>query len=317
MTRYEPKYEDGAQPRFLVVYPNFGVRSADGQKCVIFSHGHYIESIYRLMTTLRSTLFPDRAEPDLIWDLESENFAWVDFFWSTLGRSGDFGTDVELIYDKLQADIELKKLVSNLAEGIATKYGLTWFPRSVEHMVLTSVLDFLLNDVAKREVKRTDPALSADAESGLRQFLEKFLLKQIRTDNGGSVPPDVSFIFGHTHKPFEEVRSYAGYGNGVKVYNDGGWVVDSMVPAPLQGAAVILVDESLNTASVRLYNEAGSETQPPLPPRVSEVIDNPLVQRLKSVISTSATPLDALTEGVFAEIPRQRANLIAKIQERC
>jgi hypothetical protein len=32
MTRYEPKYEDGSQPRFLVVYPNFGVRRADGQK---------------------------------------------------------------------------------------------------------------------------------------------------------------------------------------------------------------------------------------------------------------------------------------------
>ena len=108
MARYEPKYQDGEQPRFLVVYPNFGVRSADGQKCVIFSHGHYIESIYRLMTGLRSTLFPDRTEPDAIWELESENFAWVDFFWSTLGRSGEFGTDVELIYDKLQADVQLK-----------------------------------------------------------------------------------------------------------------------------------------------------------------------------------------------------------------
>ena len=130
MARFEPKYQDGAQPQFLVVYPNFGVRSADGQKCVIFSHGHYIESIYRLMTTFRSMLFPDRAEPDMIWDLESENFAWVDFFWSTLGRSGDFGSDVELIYDKLQTDVQLKKLVSNLAEGITTQHSLPWVPRS-------------------------------------------------------------------------------------------------------------------------------------------------------------------------------------------
>jgi len=316
MNRYEPKYENGAPPRFLVVYPNFGVRSADGQKCVIFSHGHYIESIYRLMTTVRSTLFPDRSEPDLIWDLESENFAWVDFFWSTLGRSGDFGTEVELIYDKLQADTELKKLVSNLAQGITTKYGLRWMPHSVEHLVLTSVLNFFLNDVAKREVKQTDAALSKDAESGLRQFLEKFLLKQIQTDNGGLVPGEVTFVFGHTHKPFEEVRSYAGYGNGLKVFNDGGWVVDSMVPAPVKGAAVILVDEDLNTASVRFYNEADDDTQRPAPPSVSEVIDNPLVQRLKSVVAKSATSWEALTEGVFAQIPRQRVNLSAKIQER-
>jgi hypothetical protein len=315
MARYEPKYQDGAQPQFFVVYPNFGVRSADGQKCVVFSHGHYIESIYRLMTSLRSTLFPDRTEPDIIWELESENFAWVDFFWSTLGRSGEFGADVELIYDKLQADVQLKMLVSNLAAGIAAKYSLPWVSRSVEHVILTSVLNFFLNKVAIREVKRTDVALSEDAESGLRQFLEKFLLKQIQTDNAGSIPSDVTFIFGHTHKPFEEVRPYAGYGNGVKVFNNGGWVVDSMVPAPLKGGAVILVDEDLNTASVRIYNEAENGNQPLTPSHVSEAIDNPLVLQLKSMIAKAAAPFDALTNAVFAAIPRQRENLEAKIQQ--
>jgi hypothetical protein len=317
MTRYDPKYQDGSPPQFLVVYPNIGVRSADGQKCVIFSHGHYIESIYRLMTTLRSTLFPDRTEPGHIWELESENFAWVDFFWSTLGRSGNFGPDVELIYDKLQADVQLKNLVSNLAEGIATKYNLPWVSRQVERTILTSVFTFFLNKLANREVKRTDTALSEDGESGLRQFMEKFLLQQIQTDNAGSVPADVSFIFGHTHKPFEEVRSYAGYGSGVKVFNSGGWVVDSMVPAPLKGGAVILVDEDLNIASVRLYNEAESDTQLPSPPGVSEIIDNPLVRQVKSTISKAAAPLEAMTNAVFAEIPRQRENLKAKIEERC
>jgi hypothetical protein len=315
MARYEPKYQDGAQPQFFVVYPNFGVRSADGQKCVVFSHGHYIESIYRLMTSLRSTLFPDRTEPDIIWELESENFAWVDFFWSTLGRSGEFGADVELIYDKLQADVQLKMLVSNLAAGIAAKYSLPWVSRSVEHVILTSVLNFFLNKVAIREVKRTDVALSEDAESGLRQFLEKFLLKQIQTDNAGSIPSDVTFIFGHTHKPFEEVRPYAGYGSGVKVFNNGGWVVDSMVPAPLKGGAVILVDEDLNTASVRIYNEAEIGNQPLTPLHVSEAIDNPLVLQLKSMIAKATAPFDALTNAVFAAIPRQRENLEAKIQQ--
>jgi hypothetical protein len=315
MARYEPKYQDGAQPQFFVVYPNFGVRSADGQKCVVFSHGHYIESIYRLMTSLRSTLFPDRTEPDIIWELESENFAWVDFFWSTLGRSGEFGADVELIYDKLQEDVQLKMLVSNLAGGIAAKYSLPWVSRSVEHVILTSVLNFFLNKVAIREVKRTDVALSEDAESGLRQFLERFLLKQIQTDNAGSIPSDVTFIFGHTHKPFEEVRPYAGYGSGVKVFNNGGWVVDSMVSAPLKGGAVILVDEDLNTASVRIYNEAEIGNQPLSPLHVSEAIDNPLVLQLKSVIAKAAAPFDALTNAVFAAIPRQRENLEAKIQQ--
>jgi hypothetical protein len=293
------------------------VRSADGQKCVIFSHGHYVESIYRLMTTFRSMLFPDRTEPNLIWDLESENFAWVDFFWSTLGRSGDVGSDVELVYDKLQTDAQLKKLVSNLAEGITQQHGLPWVPQTVEHMILTELLNVMLGKVANREVKQTNTALSADAESGLQQFLENFLLNQIKTDNRGLVPADVSFIFGHTHKPFEQASPYAGYVNGVKVYNDGGWVVDSMIPAPIQGGAVILVDEDLNTASVRLYNEPGFDDPSPSAPHVSEVIDNPLVQQLKSLIAQSAAPWKAMTQAVAAEIPRQRANLNAKIQASC
>ena len=317
MSRMRPKYADGTEPQFLVVYPNFGVRSADGKRCVIFSHGHYIESIYRLMTSFRSMLFPNRTEPELIWDLESENFAWVDFFWSTLGRSGDVGNDVEIVYDKLQTDVQLKKLVSNLAEGITKQHGLPWVPQTVEHMILTELLNVMLGRVANREVKQTDAPLSADAEDGLRQFIEIFLLKQIKTDNGDSVPAEISFIFGHTHKPFEQATAYAGYAGGVNVYNDGGWVVDGMDPVPLQGGAVVLVDEDLNTASVRLYNEAEKDSLPPASPYVSEVINNPLVQQLKSLLSQSPVPWQALTQAAFAEIPRQRANLDAKIQESC
>ena len=317
LARFEPKYDEGQQPQFLVVYPNFGVRSADKLRCVIFSHGHYVESIYRLMTTIRSMLFPDRTEPELIWNLEAENFAWVDFFWSTMGRSGDVGKDVELIYDKLQTDAQVKKLVSNLAAGITKQHSLPWVPQTVEHMILTEVLNVMLDSVACREVKQTDTCLSADAESGLSDFLQQYLLKQIQTDNAGAIPGDITFIFGHTHKPFEAARPYAGYANGVKVFNDGGWVVDSMTPAPLQGGAVVLVDEDLNTASVRLYNEAASDAQAPAAPHVSEVLVNPLVRQLQTLISGNPAPWNAMTQAASAEIPRQRANLNAKIQASC
>jgi hypothetical protein len=317
LARCEPKYDAGKEPLFLVVYPNFGVRSADKQKCVIFSHGHYVESIYRLMTTFRSMLFPDRTEPELIWNLEAENFAWVDFFWSTMGRSGDVGRDVELVYDKLQTDAQVKQLVSNLAGGITKQHSLPWVPQTVEHMILTELLNVMLDSIASREVKQTDADLSADAESGLRDFLQQYLFKQIQTDNAGAIPGDVTFIFGHTHKPFEAARTYAGYPHGVKVFNDGGWVVDSMTSAPLQGGAVVLVDEDLNAASVRLYNEAESDAQSSPAPYVSEVIANPLVQQLRALISEDAAPWKAMTQAVFTEIPRQRINLNAKIKASC
>jgi len=90
-----------------------------------------------------------------------------------------------------------------------------------------------------------------------------------------------------------------------------------MTPAPLQGGAVVLVDEDLNTASVRLYNEAASDAQAPAAPHVSEVLVNPLVRQLQTLISGNPAPWNAMTQAASAEIPRQRANLNAKIQASC
>src|SRR6201999_452496 len=85
-----------------VSYPNLALRTPDGRRCLVVSHGHYTESIYSLMSRLRDILYPgQRQGPEDIDRLEAENFAWIDFFWSTLGRSGQVGTDMALIYADL------------------------------------------------------------------------------------------------------------------------------------------------------------------------------------------------------------------------
>ncbi len=67
------------------IYPNYGIVKDD--KLVIFTHGHFTESIYTLMSTLSAVMFPQEVSPKLTYELEAENFAWIDFFWSTMGRS--------------------------------------------------------------------------------------------------------------------------------------------------------------------------------------------------------------------------------------
>ena len=62
-----------------VSYPAHAVLNAQKNKCIIFCHGHYVESMYSLMTTLRSDIFPDRSNPTTLEELEMENYAWVDF----------------------------------------------------------------------------------------------------------------------------------------------------------------------------------------------------------------------------------------------
>ena len=51
--------------------------------------------------------------------LEEENFAWIDFLWSTLGRSGQVGTDMGLIYADLTSPADLDALVVQPDRGDA------------------------------------------------------------------------------------------------------------------------------------------------------------------------------------------------------
>ncbi len=237
-------------------YPNFGVQSPDKQKCVIFHHGHYIESIYTLTSLLKTLFFPDTHLPADIWDVEAENFAWIDFFWSTLGRSGDVGRGVSTIYEKLQDPKQTKKLLSNLAAGLAQRYDLPGWGDLMEAKLLEWAFHTITDVINGLERHQIDTELSADLEKGLYWYLQGPLRRQILGECQGNMPPQVTFIFGHTHKPFQQDMNFAGYPEWVDVYNTGGWVVDTVNPQPLHGGAVTLTDDNLETTSLRLYNEA-------------------------------------------------------------
>ena len=75
--------------QIAMAYPNFALIQKRSQRCVIFHHGHFVEPLYQLMTTLRNLIIADRRPPVHVWDIEAENFAWIDLFWSAMGRCGD------------------------------------------------------------------------------------------------------------------------------------------------------------------------------------------------------------------------------------
>lgn len=251
---------DGIEVR--VSYPNMGIRSEDGRTSIVFHHGHNVESIYHLMSTLKDFVFPGRVEPTEVWDIEAENFAWIDFFWSTLGRSGQVGEDVGLVYDMLQSDAAVKMLASNLAGGIAKRTprrGVVGRVRWLIRFVLDKVFTFVAAKVAASERRTPTNALSANAEVGLNAYLRGPLLRQLAAEapqRDGTLPDQVKFVFGHTHKPFVGTRDVPGLANPVRIFNSGGWVVDTLEVEPLHGATVVLIDENLEVACVRLYNQA-------------------------------------------------------------
>jgi len=300
------------------VYPNFGVVSPNGQRCVIFSHGHFTESIYMLMSSMKSLVFPGRTAPQQVWDIEAENFAWIDFYWSMLGRSGDIGRDIDLLYDKFTDEGQVKKVAATLARRLARTFGPRWLA-PLTTPVLKFVLTRALGTAGNMERGNPDRALSPDGEAGLRAYLEGPLREQILSELDQSMPPQVTFIFGHTHKPFEVDMHLRGYPDWTSVYNSGGWVVDSVDPVPVEGGAAILVDENLNAVSLRLYNEAanhGGYTVRVECASHAGAEANPFYQRIRSLIDASRNPWRAFSDAVAAAVPTYAQNLRTAIESK-
>lgn len=295
------------------VYPNFGLKDDRG-KLVVFSHGHFIESIYMLMTTLRSMIFPDRKPPAAIWDLEAENFAWIDFFWSTLGRSGDVGTDVELIYNMMTDPRKLKIVINNLASGIIREFGKQGLSARVDSDFLGEFLNLTLGRVAAAERHDGSALLTADSTQGLKNYIEGVLLTQLDEELNHNRPTDWSFVFGHTHKPYEDAEEFVGYPGATGLYNTGGWVVDTPQVEPLNGASAVLVDENLDVVSLRFYNQQADPANYAV--RVSEApradgTHSAFYERLQGLVNPNTDPWKNFSTVVAREIPPRLRNIQA------
>ncbi len=234
-------------------YPAFAHRHKEKDKCVIFSHGHFIESMYSIMTNIDIMLFPDRRPPASLNDLESQNFAWIDFFWSTMGRSGIVGKDVQLLYDKMQDGNEVERIITSFARSISMKKKnkiVAWF----EWKVLKELFHLTLAKTAKKE-RSESGILSDDCFEGLKKYLEIYIRNQLVYELDDDIPDDLTFIFGHTHKPFQQYVDFLGYTGKVRVFNSGGWVVDTTTASTFHGGNIILVDDNLDTVALKMYRE--------------------------------------------------------------
>jgi hypothetical protein len=254
LTRRQAGSDSGIEVR--VSYPNLALRSADGRRSLVVSHGHFTESIYMLMSRLRDILFPGQRPPGPvdIERIEEENFAWIDFFWSTLGRSGQVGTDVGYIYADLTSPQDVDAFVANLVSALLARgKGPSWL-HPAESWVLNAIFRREANHAARSERGTPLVTLTDAGKAGLREYLDGPVRLQLR-EEWGEIPPDVTFVYGHTHKPFTDRWAVAGFPSAVGIANTGGWVVDTATPAPVQGGVAVLVSDELETASLQFYRQ--------------------------------------------------------------
>lgn len=299
-----------------VAYPNLGLYNESHQRCAIFHHGHFTEPLYLLMTELASMFFPERPWPDTVGRIELENFAWIDFFWSTMGRSGEVGEMVENIYISLGVEKARDKLLENLAKSLAEKLSghlNPMLPRKYIALAVKKALEKFFqksaDQIVARERTRTDSLLSPDCRKGLQSYLNIPLRSQMKYELG-LTPGNVTFVFGHTHKPYQGKFSFEGYPGLVRVYNTGGWVVEKRIPSPIHGAAAVLLDENLNATSLRLYNQV--ENAGDYEVRVEEATDqtipaNPLTEHVSHLLRK--------TSGTWGEFSRIAAEEVEKHRE--
>jgi hypothetical protein len=301
---------------FATAYPNYGLLAKQKQKCVIIHHGHFVEPIYQLMSTLNTYIFPDSKLPDRIWEVEAENFAWIDFFWSAMGRSDQVGEDVELIYEKMQDPDQFKKLLTNLAGSLARRYDLPGWGDRIEAKILTTILHIAVDRMAGLERAQPDRPLSASAEKGLWAYMIGPLQDQILTELKANMPGDMTFIFGHTHKPFQEDMNFRGYPQWVNVYNTGGWVIDTVQAKPFHGGAVVMLDENLDAASIHMFHEHENPADYAVTVQEAAHIgeaQSPLYARLTKLVKPAEPPWSTFSTSVSRAARVRAQNLRARI----
>ncbi|MDR3650301.1 MAG: hypothetical protein P4L20_14490 [Acidimicrobiales bacterium] len=281
-------------------YPNLGLVDAAGAGVVVLSHGHFIEPLYRAMSML-DDIFERGADLPTVHSLEAENGAWIDFFWSSMGDSGDVSGWSRDLYESLQSDDAIDGEIKAIRRAIVKGRG-SRVRKRIESVIIGGALLAAVKASLRRE-RHVSEVLSKNADAGLLSFLSGPVSTQIAEEIG--TPRDVAFVFGHTHKPFVEHRLAPGLPGDIPVINTGGWVVDTPAAEPNKGASVVLIDEDLNVAVLRCYAQ-GTDLDDEIRFEAPEgQSTNPLVDDLRSRIDPSRDPWLALAHATTA-IERER-----------
>ena len=262
--------EPGAQSRLLdavltsagfgrvdLRYPNLGFHNAE--RAVFLHHGHFIETEYRLISALKDALSGMPRTSITAEDLAAENAGWIDFAWSSFGDAAGLGGDAERLYQNMLTSTGFRRLSRRWAEKLADALGGA-LPMSGNRKVrdvlglLSEVgMDTTLGRFRDTERYAEVDALTPGGREGLAWYLGGPGRGQIDAELK-ELPQDLAFVFGHTHKPFEARLAAPGLPAPVRVYNTGGWTLNGPRLDNAEGAAMVLIDDDLNTASVRLFN---------------------------------------------------------------
>lgn len=305
----------------VTYYPNQGLlgaaETAQERRAVVLHHGHFIESAYKMMTRLCSTLSGQPAPAMTAETLETVNGTWIDFAWSTFGDTGPLGRQIALTEEMLVtgggAHVVQDRMAAALARMLQSSLPLPHAAPVSDTLLELSrgLVDSFVGSYSEMERFSYTAFLSRASIQGLCDYIDHVVAGQMRHEldmEPGAAR--LTFIFGHTHKPFADALVTESFARPVTVYNTGGWVLDTALLSTMEGAALAFVDERMNTALLRLYsldgdglltNAAVSSADP-----VADA-DNPMLQALQDAVSSADSEWTAFRKAVCGDLEAKQA----------
>ena len=304
----------------MTYYPNQGlgpVEVAGERRAVMLNHGHFIESAYKLMTRLCATLSGQPAPAMTAETLETVNGSWIDFAWSRFGDAGPLGTQIARTEERLVSGGSAHRVQDRMAAALASMLQSSLpLPRSAQvsdtlQQLARGLVDSFVGSYSGMERFSYTAFLSDASRQGLCAYIDQVVADQMRRELDGA-PGDMrlTFIFGHTHKPFADQIVADRFRRPVTVYNTGGWVLDTELMSSVEGAALAFVDAQMNTALLTLYSLGGDGlVQKPAVSSADPVNDagNPMVQALQAAVAAADAEWSAFRDAVRADLEDKQA----------
>ena len=313
-----------SETRVEIAYPNLGLIDAGRRRCVVLHHGHYVDPMYRLVSALDAQAPGLHGRgPATMAQLEARNGAWVDFLWSDLGSAGLTGTAATTLYEVMRdggaSQRFAQRLSALLVARLGTRFGLSGSMPMLQGITLDQLLLGLLDATLGRGAESQRDSylalMTAADVADLRWFLSGPV--KLELERAGLEPSglDLAFVFGHTHKPFQDELPVAGFDRPVRVFNTGGWVMDQPTMTSTQGAAAVFIDEALNLASLRLFNDPVNGRMAPVQAQGVGGFgdrDNPMLAALAAGIERTAPAWQAFSRSAQTATEAHAARLLDK-----
>jgi hypothetical protein len=299
--------------RVRVLYPDLALPSEDGSRLVLVTHGHYIDPVCTSMSEFARLFAPHARLPEDAETLERENWPWIDFFFSSMTRSGRPGALVELIYEALQDEQAFERIVDAVARNVTIDQGR--LKGGAERWTIKHVAGGLARKLAAaRERGDQSGVLSPGARRALATYVGA-LRRRVETDLGG-LPAQATLVLGHTHKPFTEWWADEAWpAGGLGVLNTGGWVVDHREPRPLEGGAVALVSDDLDVALVRLYQQVEDPAQWSIAVQAADDRAEAFAESLRGIIHAGEPPWSTFAGAAARLVVERRRELEVALAE--